>query len=193
MVRVLIMILAMMPSILLAHGGVSIEDDVCIIKLSNYKAHFTGYMPEKRGMREYCESFPVTGRAIIAIDFISGELREQRIQFEVAKDFTGKGADVTAADLEGDNSIKYQESLVHSDIAGFRNSGTISFPVDLDSKGWYIGVMRIVSEDGITGESVFPFNVAPSTTWRYFLILPCALFLVVGLLWFVGKTRADKR
>lgn len=193
MVRTLIIILAMMPSALFAHGGVSIENDVCIIKLNDYKAHFTGYMPEKRGMREYCESFPVTGRAIIAIDFISGELREQRIKFEVAKDFTGKGADVTAADLEGDNTSRYIASLVHSDIAGFRDSGTINFPVNLDSKGWYIGVMKIVSDGGVIGESVFPFNVAPSTTWRYFLILPCVLVLVMGLLLFVSKTRMEKR
>ena len=191
MIRILLFMLGLMPSLLLAHGGVSMEDDVCIIKLNTYKAHFTGYMPKKRGVREFCESFPVTGGAIIAIDFISGELREQRIQFEVAKDFTGKGAKVAPEDITGEHKDRYQAALIHSDIAGFRDTGTISFPVELESKGWYIGVMRIVSDEGVVGESVFPFEVAPSTIWRYFLIIPAALLLVLGFIMVVTKIRVN--
>ena len=181
--------LFLLSPLLHAHGGVSIEDDVCIIKLGSYKAHFTGYMPEKRGVREYCESFPVTGRAIIAIDFISGELRDQRIQFDVARDFTGKGAEVVAQDIEGENKPHYEAALLHSDTAGFRDTGTINFPVDLASKGWYIGVMKVVTDDGIMETSVFPFEVGPSTLWRYFLIIPGALLLVFGLLFVSGKSQ----
>ncbi|MBL4865714.1 MAG: hypothetical protein JKY67_04985 [Pseudomonadales bacterium] len=189
MIRILSFIILLMPSLVFAHGGVSIEDDVCIIRLNNYKAHFTGYMPEQRGVREFCESFPVTGRAIIAIDFISGELREQRIKFEVARDFTGKGSKVTASDLQGASKTLYKEALIHSESAAFRDTGTINFSVDLNEKGWYIGVMKIVSDDGVVGESVFPFNVAPSTTWRFLLIIPGVLILVIGLLWVSGTLK----
>lgn len=189
MMRILLLSLAFFPALAFAHGGVSIEDDMCVIKLTNYKAHFTGYMPEQRGVREFCESFPVTGTAVIAIDFISGELREQRIMFEVARDFTGKGAKVTPEDLQGDQQTRYEEALIHRESAAFRDTGTINFSVDLDTKGWYIGVMKIVSDDGVVGESVFPFNVAPSTAWRFFLIIPGVLILVLGLLWVSGNFR----
>ena len=29
-----------------AHGGVSMEDDLCVIKIGFLKAHFTGYQPK---------------------------------------------------------------------------------------------------------------------------------------------------
>jgi hypothetical protein len=31
-----------------AHGGVSIEDDTCIMQIGPYRAHFTGYQPAAR-------------------------------------------------------------------------------------------------------------------------------------------------
>ncbi|MBV1882821.1 MAG: hypothetical protein KUG82_14385 [Pseudomonadales bacterium] len=166
------------------------KDDMCVIKLGSYKAHFSAYMPKLRGTQEFCESFPEIGEAIIAVDFVSRELRDQRIQFEVVKDFTGKGAKATGKDLFGEHLAEYTKAIIHQDVGSFRKSGTLNFPVNLEEKGWYIGVMRIISDDNsVIAESVFPFEVEPSTIWRYFVLLSFVVVLVGGLFVVVGYKK----
>ncbi|MGH8611343.1 MAG: hypothetical protein ACREYF_04640 [Gammaproteobacteria bacterium] len=46
-----------------AHGGVSIEEDKCVLKIGTFLMHFTGYQPESRGSEEFCEDIPNTGHA----------------------------------------------------------------------------------------------------------------------------------
>ncbi|MGH8645665.1 MAG: hypothetical protein ACREX4_14860 [Gammaproteobacteria bacterium] len=59
-----------------AHGGVSIEEDKCVLKIGNYLAHFADYQPESRGSEEFCEDIPSTGHAIIVMDFVDPQLRK---------------------------------------------------------------------------------------------------------------------
>ena len=59
MYRLVLLIMSLMPSVLYAHGGVSMKDDMCVIKLGSYKAHFSAYMPKLRGTQEFCESLSV--------------------------------------------------------------------------------------------------------------------------------------
>ena len=35
-----------------AHGGVSIEKDLCVLQLGPYRMHFTGYQPARSGAQE---------------------------------------------------------------------------------------------------------------------------------------------
>lgn len=178
----------LVSSVASGHGGVSIQDDICVMAMGPYRAHFTAYLPEQRGIQEFCEDLPVTGEAIIVVDFISSELRSHSVEFEVVRDFTGKGARADAADLAA-NPVSYSENLVHKDSAAVRSTGTLDFSVQLQSKGWYIGVMRAVDENGQTRfESVFPFEVGASRLWRYFVALFMALFLS-GVLYWVSARR----
>ena len=38
-----------------AHGGVVAEEDLCVIEIGVYRAHFTIYQPESRASEEFCE------------------------------------------------------------------------------------------------------------------------------------------
>ena len=68
------------------HGGVSMEDDNCVMKIGTLRAHFTGYQPEKRATQEFCEDIPELGRAIIVIDYVSAALRQYEVEFRVLED-----------------------------------------------------------------------------------------------------------
>src|SRR3990167_8180724 len=55
-------IVSMLQSgVAMAHGGVSMEEDLCVMKLGTYRSHFTGYQPEKRSTQEFCEDIPEIG------------------------------------------------------------------------------------------------------------------------------------
>ena len=57
------------------HGGLSLEDDYCVLTVGTYEMHFSGYQPENNGPKEFCEDIPETGNTIVVLDFMNDELR----------------------------------------------------------------------------------------------------------------------
>src|SRR5690606_41460347 len=94
-------IVSLLPMTSFGHGGVSIEDDVCVMQLATLKAHFTGYQPEYRATKEFCEDIPVVGRSIFVIDVISNELRDMHIDFRIIEDVNTIGNNDVLEDLDG--------------------------------------------------------------------------------------------
>lgn len=162
-----------------AHGGVSMEDDNCIMKIGTMTAHFTGYQPEKRATQEFCEEIPDLGRAIIVIDYISAPLRQQEVEFRVLKDVKNLKSRGRYEDLGSEADIQ-AATLVHVPPQVYPR-GTLTFDQGFDAPGWYIGM--ITAKDPATGaviHSVFPFKVGVRSLWRY---LPAFMivFAIAGL------------
>ena len=122
-----------------AHGGVSMEDDKCIMKIGALRAHFTGYQPEKRATQEFCEDFPETGRAIIVIDYVSRALRNQAVEFRVLNDTKKLEAGARYEDLGSPQEIE-AATLVHVPPQVYPR-GTLNFEHRFDEPGWYIGMI----------------------------------------------------
>lgn len=174
------------------HGGVSIEDDKCIMKIGSLRAHFTGYQPEKRATQEFCEDIPELGRAIIVIDYVSPVLRQYAVEFRVLRDVKNLGARGRYEDLGSQAEVE-AATLVHVP-AQIYPRGTLNFEQRFDQPGWYIGM--ISATDPATGQvvhSVFPFRVGVRNFWRYvpgFVILLGFAGLVY---WITGRKSASAR
>ncbi|MFA5938104.1 MAG: hypothetical protein WC809_02015 [Sinimarinibacterium sp.] len=149
-----------------AHGGVSMEDDVCVMRVGQYLAHFSGYQPEFRATQEFCEDIPELGKAIIVLDFIDPALRKQVVEFRVLADARalgmsaryeqlGSAADIDAATLARIAPQPYPR-------------GTLTFEQAFLEPGWYIGLFTATDpQNGTTLNSVFPFRVGVKNPWRY--------------------------
>lgn len=150
--------LLVIPTNAAAHGGVSLEDDLCIMKIGTMRAHFTGYQPKVRASQEFCEDIPEIGEAIIVLDFLNPALRKMDIGFRVLKDETGKGAKTTFNDIE--SLLENAASLMIEKKAATYPSGSFNVSLTLQEAGWYVGVLSAVNPE--TNEeivSVFPFSV----------------------------------
>ena len=69
-----------------AHGGVSIEKDLCVLQLGSFRMHFTGYQPARSGAQEFCEDIPYTGRAIIVLAAVDDVLRDMPLEIRILRD-----------------------------------------------------------------------------------------------------------
>lgn len=159
-----------------AHGGVSMEDDACVMRIGPFRAHFTGYQPELRATQEFCEDIPELGRAIIVVDFIHNELRSQQVEFRVLRDARGLGMSARLEDL-GDAAAIDAATLFRMEPQIYPK-GTLTFEQRFDTSGWFIGVLS--ATDPVTGQtlhSVFPFQVGVRHPWR---LLPW-FALAIGL------------
>lgn len=147
-----------------AHGGLSLDKDVCKLQLGRYSMHFTGYQPEATGSTEFCEDIPEVGQIVIVLDAVDAELRELPIEVRIIRD-TGEKGDIEAATVLHLARQRYP-------------TGTVSFDHKFDQPGKFIGLVTA----GEKGEYVssFPFSVASSRAGYYKYLL----FLAVPLLGF---------
>jgi len=159
-----------------AHGGVSIEDDTCIMKIGGMRAHFTGYQPEARATQEFCEDIPELGRAILVIDYITGALRQQEVEFRLLQDVGGREANARLEDLGTADDLE-RATLAHIPAQVYPR-GTLTFEHSFDTPGWYIGMISARDPaSGAVEHSVFPFKVGVRSYWGY-----ASAFVIVAAL-----------
>lgn len=157
-----------------AHGSISMEKDVCKLQLGKYMMHFTGYLPEATGSKEFCEDIPRTGSIVVALDAIDLELREMPIEVRIIQD-TGEKGNAEAVTVLHLAPQRYP-------------TGSISFNHKFNQPGKFIGFVTA----GENGEYVarFPFSVAISSPAyeKYLLILAVPL-IGFALYRFSGRAR----
>jgi hypothetical protein len=164
-------------------GGMVLEDDMCIIWIDFYSAHFTAYQPASRGNEQFCQELPDTGQTIFVLDYLHQSLREVPVDLRIIRNVTGQGRFVKLQHVEqvGDleqHTVFYQPPVVRSD-ASFQAE------FELAGEGDYIGIVSAghpTSDETYT--AVFAFEVGQSNTG--FFVAPA---LVIGLLVFYAFRR----
>ena len=173
-----------------AHGGVSMDDDICILIAGTYRAHFTGYQPEQRASQEFCEDIPEVGRAIIVLDYIDRPLRDMAVDFRIIRDIENIGNSATYADLGGPEQI--EAATIFYEPPKVYKGGTITAQHDFVTSGRYIGILTATHlETGNSVGSVFPFAVGKT---NYMTYLPAALGIIAvlgGAYYVSGRKRGD--
>jgi hypothetical protein len=148
---------ALQAPALLAHGSITAEGDLCIIRIGFYTAHFKVFQPQTSRDREYCEDLPDTGESIFVMDYVHKGLAEVPIEFRIIRDATGLGrfarlADVLALGDLQPLTVFYQPPLLEPGVFTVLHEFT-----DQDA---YIGIVSVRHpETGELYQAVFPFTV----------------------------------
>ncbi len=171
-----------------AHGGVSIEEDTCVMQIGPYLAHFTGYQPTMRASQEFCEDISMVADAIVVLDFINAPLREMAVDFRVVEDVNDIGITATYADLG--TAAEIEAATMFYEKPQHYPRGNINVNLTFAEPGDFIGV--VTASDVKTDQSyfsVFPFSVGKTRRFAGFgwIIAP----IVFGLaLYFLTVKRA---
>ena len=79
-----------LPTAGAAHGGVSMDDDICKLRLGPYYMHFTGYQVRAGSPNsEFCEDIPEIGKTIIVMDAIDQALRHMPVAIRIMTSVDG--------------------------------------------------------------------------------------------------------
>lgn len=172
-----------------AHGGVSVEDDVCVMRIGPYRAHFTGYQPKQRASQEFCEDIPEVAPAIIVLDFVDDALRHMEVEFRILKDVNNAGIYATYEDLGSPADI--QAATIFDKSPAIYPHGSVDMTMPFTDAGHYIGLF--IAKDPVSGTeyvSVFPFSVAVFKLWQTFRWIIAALAL--GAIFYFASTTYQK-
>lgn len=169
-----------------AGGGLVLRNDVCVLTIGFYDAHFTAYQPNARGNEEFCEHLPGAGKTIFVLDYLHRSLKDVPVEVRIIRDVTGKGSFVRVEDIEALDDIEthtvfHQQPLI-------KTNGTMTIEHTFDEEGDYVGIVTAghPSNDN-TYTAVFPIALGGSQfPWAY------AGFAAVGLI-AVGFLFAMKR
>jgi len=171
-----------------AHGGVSMDDDLCVLKIGPYMMHFTGYQPELAQAEEFCEDIPYEGKAIVVLDHVDKILRDMPTDFRVVKDVKNLG--VTAQYEQLGNPEEIDAATIYYEPSKLYPRGTKQFELDF-GKGNFIGIVTIDDERmGKRHISVFPFSVGYgffNQVVRYMLFGLIALLIAGAIYYFAVR------
>lgn len=160
----------------LAHGGLSMDEDMCKLRLGPYYMHFTGYQVRPGSPNtEFCEDIPATGKTIIVMDAIDHALRSMPVKVQIVTD-TGDG--------NGQTVVELPQKMYPA--------GTVSLEYTFERPGRFVGLVTA----GENGEFVsrFPFSVGiAKRPYGFYGLLGLTVIGGFALYGYAGRRRAKQR
>ena len=168
-----------------AHGGVGMEDDVCVIKIGFLKAHFTIYQPKTYGTQEFCEDIPEVASSVFVIDYLHDFLKEMQVDFRIIRDVNNFSIFANWDDITGLEDIEQDTVFYLPPVK--RADGVLTVTYDFQQAGGYIGIVTAVHpEKEKTYHAVFYFQVG-GTDYGYLPLFIALLVLAQALYWFSNR------
>lgn len=179
----LLLCLANGEQIAFGHGGVVLEEDLCVINIGYLQAHFKIYLPQERQRQEFCEDIPSTGESLFVMEYLHPGLDEASIDFRVIRNVTGLGRFATWEDVARIADLDEVTVFYHASAIV---PGVYSVVHRFDEPGEFIGIVTAAPGDaGAPYTAVFPFEVGFTGFGVWPLIL-IAMALLQLHLWYSG-------
>ena len=160
-----------------AHGGLSMDEDRCKLRVGRFLMHFVGYQPDSpSGPREFCEDIPETGRTVVVLDYLNDELRDLPTEVRIVRD-TGSESDLDAI------------TVLHLP-AKLYPSGSLSFEHEFDAPGKFVGLVTVGGAQQAV--SRFPFSVGRTSRWPHLIGGALLLALAAVALYRFGLDRRSR-
>jgi len=176
--------LSLLPQLAVAHGSVTPDEDLCIIRIGYYRAHFKIYLPRSEEHEEFCEDIPGFGETVFVMEYEHSGLGEVPIDFRVIRNITGQGVFTMLEDVEKIDDIS-GVTVLHHPAAIQPDLFTIMH--NFDETGEFVGIVTVEQpETGKTYTAVFPFEVGFTGFgwWPWFVAV--AVVLQFNYLWMSG-------
>lgn len=162
----------------LAHGGLSMDEDYCKLRVGRYVMHFVGYQPDSaNATKEFCEDIPATGNTIIVLDYVDDELRDLPAEVRIIKD-GGQAQDLEAI------TLLHLPPKLHP-------SGSLSLEYNFEQPGAYVGLVTVGDKEKYV--SRFPFSVGQQSVLPRALGGAVVVALAVALYLFAQRQRTRRR
>lgn len=167
----------------LAHGGVKLEQDQCVMRIGPSTMHFIGYQRSGEE-QEFCEDIARTGPTVIALNAVSPELRDMAIGLRIIRDVGGEANE--KGDLDAVTVAKVDPRV-------YRN-GILTFEHDFREPGHYVGIVTVRDDLGNEWVSRFPFSVGLYTFWGMieYILYGVGFVSLIAVLWFALRSRANR-
>lgn len=158
-----------------AHGGLSMDQDMCKLVVGPYYMHFAGYQEDAQ-RTEFCEDIPHKGQTIVVLDFLDERLRSMPTEVEIRRVRDGQPPE--------------QGEVVYRLEPRVYPRGTLTLRHDFKEDGNYVGL--VWAGDKRQYASVFPFAVGRDQSARWYALGAAALAALGAAGWFIARQRLSR-
>ncbi|MGI9235826.1 MAG: FixH family protein [Woeseiaceae bacterium] len=176
-----------LPQIVVAHGGVVEEDDICVIKVNFLRAHFKVYQPRVTGHEQFCEDLPVASESVFVMEYLHDALATMPIDFRIVRDVTGKGRFARLEDVQeiadlDSATVFYQAAITDPDVFTVMH--------EFEEEGDFIGIVSATQPaTQKVYTAVFPFEVGFTGIGYWPFIVGVVLLLQLQYLYMSGRFK----
>lgn len=154
---VLLLCLMMLQQPAWGHGGVSLREDLCVIEIGFFRAHFKVYLPEVKQHEEFCEDLPAAGEAVFVMEYVHPSLDTVPVDFRIIRNETGLGRYTRLEDIEKLGDLD-ELTVFHHPAAAQADVFTVLH--EFESAGHFVGIVTVQqAETRQTYQAAFPFDV----------------------------------
>lgn len=173
-----------------AHGSVTPDADLCIIRIGFFKAHFKVYLPESHGHEDFCEDLPGTGNSIFVMEYEHDGLAEVPIDFRIIENVTGQGR-FTNLDHVMQLGNLDEVTVFHHPAAIQRDVFTAVHT--FEAPGAFVGIVTVARPDGDgVYTAIFPFEAGFTGPGYWPWIIAALILLQLNYLWMGGRLTRSK-
>lgn len=163
-----------------AHGSVTAEGDLCLIRIGFYTAHFKVFQPQRSAEREYCEDLPASGESVFVMDYVHQGLSDVPIEFRIIRNETGLGR---FARLDDVLALGDLDALTVFRQPPVREPGVFTVLHDFTGTGDFLGLVSVRHpETDELYQAVFPFSVG-FQGWGLVPLFVVLAIVAQGLYW----------
>lgn len=164
-----------------AHGGLSIDDDLCKLRVGPFNMHFTGYQPQRDGNREFCEDIPGVGHTIVVMDALDADLRGLPIEVRIIRDPGSPEAEnVQGTQLDALTVVHLPPKVYET--------GSVPLEYSFATPGHFVGLVKAGNQGEFVSRFPFSVGIEKHTYWHYVLALGAAL-MGFGFYRYSGRVR----
>lgn len=124
------------PASAMAHGNVTLDEDICVRRIGGNMIHFSAYQPQYEPKAQYCTEIPEVGDTFLVVDLVDKSLRNLPLGVRIVKGEGGDGKD------DEDQTVAYWKPVSHPD-------GVVRGEAKLE-KGFY---KLIITAEGLSPSS----------------------------------------
>ena len=175
-----------------SHGGVVLDEDICLIKVGFFQAHFTVFQPQTKGHEQFCEDLPDIGESIFVLEYLHDGLEKMHVDFRIIENLTGNGPFTNKADVELIDDVDaitvfYQPALQNPDVFAVLH--------DFQEEGEFIGIITAKHpENAKIYTAVFPFEAGfTSNDVNDLTVLFVVLFIFFSWLAYLAFKRTKSK
>lgn len=172
------------PGVASAHGSVTADDDLCLIKIGYYSAHFKIYLPRSHGHKQFCEDLPAVGESLFVMEYAHDGLGNTPIEFRIIRNPTGQGRFTRLSHIEALHDLDAHTVFRHAPAT---QADVFTVLHEFSEAGEYVGIVSARAADGSTlHKAVFPFEAgfAGFGLWPWLAL--GGIFLQLNYLWMTG-------
>jgi len=96
-IRALVVLPILLPTVAGAHGNVTMEEDICVQRVGGNLVHFNAYQPQNEAKAQYCTDIPGEGDTFLVVDLVDPGLRNMPVGVRIVRGLSEAAEDQTVA------------------------------------------------------------------------------------------------